>query len=97
MTPEVLRVMMLDIVPTELANKMNSKVKNYPAWQHIVQHMKEKHDWRRQYQISQALTEQLASSMQMRLELSPELTNHRLMRNRNCHRLVSLVLKSPTL
>ena len=37
-------------------------------------------------------TEQLASSMQMHLELSPE-TNHRLMRNR--HRLVPLVLKSP--
>ena len=42
-------------------------------------------------------TEQLASSMRMRLELSPELTNHRRMRNRNRHRLVSLVLKSPTL
>ena len=55
MTPEVLRVMMLDIVPTELANKMNSKVGKYPTWQKIVQHVKEKYDWRRQYQISQAL------------------------------------------
>ena len=55
MTPDVLRVMMLDIVPTELASKMNCKVKKYATWQHVVQHVKEKWDWRRQVEISQAL------------------------------------------
>ena len=55
MTPEVLRVMMIDIIPTELAIKMNSKVGKYPTWQHIVQHVKAKWDWRRQVEISQAL------------------------------------------
>ena len=54
-TPEVLRIMMLDIVPTELANKINSKVKKFPTWQDVVQHVKEKLDWRRQVEITQAL------------------------------------------